>query len=94
MVNIFSFAPRHFIFGTLRRSNNYIFFELRQENFLSGNGSVLQRRVNAFLVTRAGVRVSVCVCVCVYVSVHIFKHEYLCNQQADRNQILFEASLW
>ena len=25
--------------------------------------------------------------------VHNFKHEYLCNQRADRNQILSEASL-
>ena len=31
-----------------------------------------------------------CVCLCV----HTFKHEYLRNQLADRNQILTEALLW
>ena len=33
--------------------------------------------------------VSACVCVCV----NTFRHEYLCNQLADWNEILFEASL-
>ena len=30
---------------------------------------------------------------CVPASVHTFKHEYLCNQLADWNEILSEASL-
>ena len=34
-----------------------------------------------------------CVCVCIRASIHIFKHEYLCNQLADWNEILSEALL-
>ena len=30
----------------------------------------------------------------VWMDVHTFKHKYLRNQVADRNQILSEASLW
>ena len=39
--------------------------------------------------SRASARACVCacVCVCVCVCVDIFKHEYLCNQQAGGNQI-------
>ena len=33
------------------------------------------------------------VCACVRASVNTFKHEYLCNQLADWNEILSEASL-
>ena len=33
-----------------------------------------------------------CVCVCVWMCVHTFKHEYLCNKQAEFKQILSEAS--
>ena len=43
---------------------------------------------------RIGVeRMSVCLSVCVCLYVHTFKHKYLCNQWADRNQILSKASL-
>ena len=43
----------------------------------------------------ASVRASVrpCVRACVRASVNTFKHEYLRNQWANRNQILSEASL-
>ena len=30
---------------------------------------------------------------CGWMCVHTFKHQYLCNQLVDRNQILTEASL-
>ena len=42
---------------------------------------------------RLPVCMCVCVCVCVYVCVHIFKHEHLCDQKANRNEILSETSL-
>ena len=48
-------------------------------------------KVILWYTSRAGIcpSVSVCVCLCD----HTFKHEYLGNQWADRNQIITEASL-
>ena len=44
-------------------------------------------------ISNKNINVGTSVCLSVRASVHIFKHEYLCNQLADWNEILSEASL-
>ena len=50
-----------------------------------------QRLIGELIVYRSSRRL--CVCPCVRACVNTFKHEYLCNQSADQNEILSEASL-
>ena len=52
----------------------------------------LSRRLTGELIVYQSSR-RPCVRACVGASVHTFKHEYLCNQLADLNEILSKASL-
>ena len=51
-----------------------------------------RRIIGELIVYRSSRRPSVRACVCVCASVNTFKYKYLCNQLADWNQILSEAS--
>ena len=60
---------------------------------------VAKTKISTFALSRIGElivyrsRWRLCVSVCVHACVNTFKHEYLCNQMADCNEILSEASL-